>query len=90
MKKTKKTPTRKPAKKPKSNRFFTPRCPECGHSAFAVFPQVVPELAVTFFDNGDVNAKLEDYSQDEGDQLCCANCGRETTWAECDHRRAQK
>ncbi len=87
MKTPKKTPAAKPSKKPKSDRFYTPRCPECGHSTFSVFPQVVPEIVVQYHDNGDVTRHLEDYSQEDCDQVCCANCGEELTWDQCDHRR---
>lgn len=83
---TKNPPKGRPKKKPKGS-GWRPRCPECNGSQFSVFPRVTPELSVEYLDNGDVIWKLEDHDTNDDDELVCSNCGRETTWAECDHRR---
>ncbi len=78
---------RKPNKKAGRGATYRPRCPECGQSAFTLFPAVMPELHIEFLDNGDVVRRLEDSQEDDRDQLTCTNCGRACTWPQCDHRR---
>ena len=85
MKRPKKTTKAATKTKPKS--FWRPRCPECNGTDFMIVPARVPTLHRTYLDNGDVVMRVDDWCDDDGDALTCNNCGKETTWDQCDHRR---